>query len=109
MPTNSLAEVHGNQIGFSKTLTGEDKVYLELHGFRTNTKDASKDYDIRIENRRLKAGLRIICDRPFSRLTLWAIRAPLSIEPFIDMNIPPGKAFTWRINYEYYTISDNGK
>jgi len=109
LPTNSLAEVHENQIGFSKTLTGEDRVYLELRGFRTNTKDAAKDYDIRIENRRLKAGLRITCDRPFSRLALWAIRAPLSIEPFIDMNIPPGKAFTWRINYEYYTISGHGK
>jgi len=62
----------------------------------------SLEYDIRIENRRLGAGVRITADRPLSRLSLWAIRAPLSIEPFIDMKIEPGREFTWRIQYEYH-------
>ena len=109
LPTNTLAEVHGNQISFSKALAGEDRVYLDLRGFRTNAADAAKDYDIRVENRQLKAGLRITCDRPMSRLALWSIRAPLSIEPFIDINIPPGRTFTWRIQYDYYTIAEGRK
>ncbi len=48
-------------------------------------------------------------DRPMSRLALWAIRAPLSIEPFIAMRVEPGKEFTWQINYEYYTIPERAK
>ena len=102
---NNLAEVRDNRITFSRTLTGEDRVYLDLQGFG---KDPN-DYDIRIENRRLGAGVRVTADRPLSRLALWAIRAPLSIEPFIDMNIEPGTEFTWRINYEYYTLPKGAK
>ena len=104
-PANSLAEVRGNHLSFSRTLTGEERVYLDLRGFGED----AKDYDIRIENRRLGAGVRITADRPLSRLSLWAIRAPLSIEPFIDMKIEPGREFTWRIQYEYYTIPTDGR
>jgi hypothetical protein len=99
-PAGSLAKVQENHIVFSKTLSGEDRVYLDLQGFGPDP----KDYDIRLENRSVGAGLRITADRPLARLALWAIRAPLSIEPFIDMAIEPGSEFTWRIKYEYYTI-----
>ncbi len=74
--------------------------YLNLEGFGAD----AKDYDLRIENRRVGVGVRITANRPLSRLALWAIRAPLSIEPFIDMSLKPGEEFTWRIRYEYYTI-----
>ena len=104
-PEGSLAEVRENAIAFRKTLTGEDRVYLDLRGFGPE----AKDYDIRVENRRVGAGVRITADRPLARLALWAIRAPLSIEPFIDMKIDPGSEFTWRINYEYYTIRTGGE
>jgi hypothetical protein len=95
-----LAEVRDNRIGFVQTLTGEDRVYVNLEGFGPE----AKDYDIRIENRRAGAGLRITADRPLARLALWAIRAPLSIEPFIAMRVEPGAEFTWRIQYEHYTL-----
>jgi hypothetical protein len=105
-PTASnLAEIRENHIAFIKTLTGEERVYLDIQGFSSDP----KDYDIRIENRSLGAGVRITADRPLSRVALWAIRAPLSIEPFIQMNIEPGTEFTWRIQYEYYTIPKGGK
>jgi hypothetical protein len=101
----SLAEIRENQIAFSRTLTGEDRIYLDIQGFGADP----KDYDIRIENQSVGAGVRITADRPLSRAALWAIRAPLSLEPFIDMNIEPGTEFTWRIKYEYYTIPKSGK
>lgn len=96
----SLAVVRSNQITFSKTLSGEDRVYLDLQGFGPD----AKDYDIRIEQRAAGVGLRITGDRPLSRMALWAIRAPLSIEPFIAMTIEPGAEFTWRIQYEYFRL-----
>jgi hypothetical protein len=104
-PGSRLAEVRGNHITFAQPLTGEDRVYLDLQGFGPEP----KDYDFRIENRSVGAGVRITADRPLARAALWAIRAPLSIEPFIDMTIEPGAEFTWRIQYEYYTISKGGQ
>jgi len=97
---SNLAEIQGNQVTFSRTLAGEDSVYLPIQGFGAE----AKDYDIRVENRRLGAGLRITADRPLARLALWSIRASLSIEPFISMNIEPGTDFTWRITYDYFTV-----
>jgi len=37
-------------------------------------------------------------------MALWAIRTPLSIEPFVDIKIEPGAEFTWRTSYEFCTF-----
>jgi len=100
-----LVEVRGNRISFARTFTGEDRVFLNISGFGAE----AKDYDIRLENRRLATGVRITSDSPLSRMALWAIRAPLSIEPFIAMRIEPGRQFTWRITYEFYSMAQGGK
>jgi hypothetical protein len=102
-PDKELAEVQGNQILFRKTLTGEDRVYFAIAGFGTEP----KDYDIRIENRQAGAGLHITGNRPLSRAALWSIRAPLSVEPFIDVKLEPGAEFTWRIQYDFYKVAGN--
>lgn len=104
-PDQHLAEVSGHQILFRKVLAGEDRVYMGIGGFGTD----AKDYDIRIENRQAGAGLRITGDRPLSRVALWSIRAPLSLEPFIDIQIEPGAEFTWQISYDFYTLHPSGK
>ncbi len=95
----ALAVARGNQITFLKRLDGRDRVYLGIEGFGGEP----TDYDIRIENRSLGSGIRITADKPLSRLALWAIRAPLAIEPFIDMTLAPGEEFSWRIRYDFYT------
>jgi hypothetical protein len=101
-PKKGLVEVRGNEILFLKTLQGEESVYMGISGFGADP----KDYDIRIENRKVGAGLRITGDRALARMALWAIRAPLSIEPFIDMTIEPGAEFSWRITYDFYTLPE---
>jgi hypothetical protein len=102
---NDLAVVRGKEITFARELKDKESVYLNIQGFG----ESAADHDIRIENRRLGAGLRITGDRPISRLALWAIRAPLSIEPFIDMTILPGAEFSWETKYEYYALPRNAK
>jgi hypothetical protein len=86
-------------------LAGEDRVYFVIAGFGPTP----RDYDIRIENREPGAGVHITADRPLSRAALWSIRAPLSFEPFIDMQIEPGAEFTWRIAYDFYKIPPDGR
>ncbi len=100
----SFVEIRGRQIVFTKTLAGEDRVMFGFQGFGVE----AKDYDIRVENQKVGAGVRISSDRPLARAAMWSIRAPLSVEPFIDMNIAPGAEFTWKITYDYYTLPHGG-
>jgi len=97
---NNLVAVRGNKINYLKTLAGEDRAQAFIGGYGADW----RDYDIRIENRKLGAGLRITCNRPLSRMYLWSIRAPLSVEPFIDMHIRPGDTFSWKITYDFYSL-----
>lgn len=100
-PDRALAEIRGNRFLFTKTLAGEDRVATAIGGHSSR----AKDYDIRVENRKLGAGVRITGDRPLLRTFLWTIRAPLSIEPYLEMNIAPGEEFTWNLTYDYYTTA----
>jgi hypothetical protein len=99
-PTKELAEIRGNQIVYLKTLQNRDIVTTPLQGFS----DSAKDNDIRIENSRLGAGMRITGDRPLSSESLWSIRAVLAMEPFVSVAIEPGNEFTWKSTYNYYNL-----
>lgn len=99
-PTAGLLEVRGNQLVYVKTLENEERATATLRGFG----DSAKDYDIRVENKKLGAGFRVTGDRPLSNLAVWSIRTVNAVEPYISMAIEPGKDFTWNLNYEYYTL-----
>ena len=99
-PTKGLGEIRGNQLVYLKTLEGRDRMSAFLEGFG----DTAKDYDIRVENRKVKAGVRMIGDRPLVRIGYWSIRTALSVEPFVAMKIEPGKEVAWKITYQYYTL-----
>lgn len=100
-PPAAMAEIRGKQIAYTKTLENQERVFFPIEGFGGD----SKDYDIRIENRKLGAGMRITGDRPLASATLWSIRSVLSLEPFIDVTAEPGKDFSWKYTYTYYTIA----
>lgn len=101
----NLLKFSGHQVTLAKTLSGQDKVAAMFTGFGHD----AKDYDIRIEDNRAGAGLRATGDRPLSKVALWGIRTVISPEPFIDMTIQPGSAFTWKITYDYYTLAKDAK
>jgi hypothetical protein len=103
-PEKALAEIRDNQILFNKILAERDHVQFGIQGYGAD----AKDYDIRIENQKAGAGVRIRGDRPLARLALWSIKTPLSIEPFINMTIQPGAEFTWKLAYDYYTLPKAG-
>ena len=104
-PNQELAQIRGNQIVYLKALANQDVVSTPLLGFS----DSPKDNEIRIENRRVGAGMLIRGNRPLSNLNLWSIRSVLAVEPFIAMTIDPGSEFTWDVTYEYYTLAPNPK
>lgn len=95
-----LAKVEGNQIVYVKQMAGRDLFTASIAGFG----ETAKDYDIKIENKRLGAGMRITGDRPLESEQLWSIRSVLAVEPFVHMKIATGQKFSWTYTYVYYTI-----
>jgi hypothetical protein len=104
-PKQTLAEIRGNQIVYLHTLEKHDIAATPLQGFR----DTAEDHQIRIENRKLGAGLKISADRPLSSESLWSIRTVIAMEPFISIAIEPGSEFTWKSTYSYYTLPADEK
>jgi hypothetical protein len=104
-PDKALAEIRGDQFVYLKALQDKETVSADLQGFGP----FAADYRFTIENKKTGAGLKITSDRPLSRLALWSIRSNVSLEPFIDMTIEPGREFTWRYNYTYYLTDDAAK
>jgi hypothetical protein len=95
----SLAGAQGNKLLYSKVLEGAECYSGSFTGFGAE----AKDNDIRIENKKTGAGVHIKGDRPLTRLGYWSIRTVLAPEPYIDLNIAPGRQFAWTYTYDYYT------
>lgn len=99
-PNPALAAIEGNRVVYKKTLTGEDVVSFPIAGFG----DTAADHEIRIEDQGLKAGMSMRGDKPLSRVNLWSIRSNVSVEPFIAVQVAPGKEFRWTSLYRYYAL-----
>jgi hypothetical protein len=99
-PLGGLAEVRGNVLAFSKDLTGSDTFYSEFKGFGKT----AADYEIRVVNHKTGAAVLIRGDQPLANIGVWAVRTVVAPEPFIDINIPAGRAFHWKYTYEFSTV-----
>ena len=96
-----LAEIKGNQILFLRVVKNGENVFCSpLEGFGS----AAKDYDFRIENKIAGTGVHITCDQPIEKLNFWCCYTTLCPEPYISVKVEPGKEFTWKIHYEFYTL-----
>jgi hypothetical protein len=102
--TGNFGKIQDNQISYLKDLSKNDHLqYLELQGFG----NTSKDYDIRVENHKTGAAVRITSDQPLSKLAFWSAHATLCPEPFITLRINPGESIAWKFYYEFYTCEKN--
>jgi hypothetical protein len=95
----TLGSPQGNKLVYSKVLEGAECYQASFTGFGAE----AKDNDIRIENKKVGAGVHITGDRPLTRFGYWSIRTVLAPEPYIDLNIEPGQQFAWTYTYDYYT------
>ena len=95
----ALATPQGNTLVYAKVLEGAECFQTSFTGFGADV----ADHEIRIEDKRAGAGVRITGDRPLSRFGYWSIRTVVAPEPYIDINIPPGQQFTWTWTYDYFT------
>jgi hypothetical protein len=95
------ARIAEKRISFLKNLDKDSTIYCsDLKGYG----NAVKDYDIRIENKVSKAGVRITCDQPIVRMPFWSCTTTACPEPYIKIRVEPGQEFRWNIRYEFYTF-----
>ncbi|HUL76643.1 MAG TPA: hypothetical protein VL691_05200 [Vicinamibacteria bacterium] len=95
-----FAEARGKEVVYVRELQDDQRAMVAVAGFG----GTAADYDIKVESAKARAGVRITCDRPLTRMVVWSIRPVRSPEPFIDVRVEPGSAFTWRITYEFYDL-----
>ena len=99
-----MAQARAGQLVFLRELKRGESVFTELEGFEKR----ARDYDIRIENLKAGAGVRISGDQPLSKLYFWSIQSTLCPEPYIEMRIQPGRQSKWKIAYQFYTLPEAG-
>jgi hypothetical protein len=102
---NNLAEIHGHQITYAKTLQDRDVFATHIEGFG----ETAHDNTIQIENRSVGAGIRWRTDRPLLAEALWSIRTVVAMEPFISVAVAPHAEFTWTTVYDYYALPPDSK
>ena len=61
-------------------------------------------YDIRVENTKVKVGVRQTGDRPISAVNFWSIRTTVCPEAYIHIKVEPKQSFKWTIRYEFYEL-----
>lgn len=93
-----LAEVKGGTISYKKELQPRQTVTTEFTGFGSS----ASDYDIRIENRKTGAGVRIQGNRPITKIVYWSIRPTLCPEAYISLDVAPGRETKWAYTYTFY-------
>jgi len=97
----NVAYYKDNIVYFSRDLVkGETTGISGLTGFGNDP----KDFDIRIENQKTGAGVRIIGSHPISRMVFWTNPKTLCPEPYISLKVEPGKEVSWKLTYEFYEL-----
>ena len=104
-PVGSLAAVHGNQLLFPQRLQGSDTFDCEFQGFSKS----SVDYEIRVVNRDTNAGVVITGDQPLTNVEVWAVRTVVAVEPYVGINVPVGRDFSWKYTYTFHAGNSSGR
>ena len=94
-----LGKLDKNQILFAKNLSrNEHLFYASIQGFG----ESAEDYDIKIENHKTGAAVRITCDQPLSKIVFWSAQKTICPEPYIHIKVNPGEKINWKISYQFY-------
>ncbi|QRR03168.1 hypothetical protein [Dyadobacter sandarakinus] len=97
----TIINANGKSLAYSREVTKGDQVFSAgLEGFGPT----AKDYDIKIENTKTKAGVRITSDQPLDKLVYWACPTTSCPEPYVKISVAPGAEMKWKVNYEFYTF-----
>ena len=96
--SNPVATWSGKSLTFSDPLE-KGSIYFELGGF--NSKPGSRDARVTMKHLPSNIGVRVTGDQPPSRFNVWGMKTTLCPEPFVQLEIAPGKKASWSWKYEF--------
>lgn len=93
------AKTDGAELVYTQPIPAGDNIIALLSGYG----DSAADHAFTIENRKVKAGVRLTGDKPLSRLLFWSPSTTLCPEPYIDIQVGVGESDRWTLKYQFYT------
>jgi hypothetical protein len=95
-----MVAVSANKLNYRGPIT--TPVRMQLKGFGPT----AADHDIRVENRRTGAGVRITADKPLSDFVFWTSPRTTCPEAYIHIHADRGRPMTWQITYDFYSLPE---
>ena len=100
----TAAEIQGKSIVYKRELNKGETVFSSgLQGF----KPVPEDYNITIYNTKTGAAVKITSDAAIEKLVYWACPTTACPEPYIKLNVAPGKEIAWKYNYEFFVADQH--
>lgn len=91
-----VVKLDGKKLTFTDKLD-KGTVYGELSGFGKEAKES------RVTMKHTPSGVTVTaaCDKPLSACRVWAIGSAVCPEPFVQLDVEPGKSVEWTWTYEF--------
>ena len=96
-PDAALAKMDGKGFTHARALKDSERVSTSFTGFGS----AASDYDIRVENVRTGAAIRVTADHPLVKVNYFSVRSIMAVEPYIAIALAPGQTMRWTYTYTY--------
>lgn len=96
-------QVTGGRIAYTKAIETSNR--MQLRGFSASP----SDYDIRVEQRKTGAAVRVTSDRPLSDMVFWTSPRTTCPEAYIHVSADRGRPMEWTTTYDFYTLPGTGR
>jgi hypothetical protein len=91
-----VAAVRDSRLVFLKPLVRGD-VQSQIVGWG----DRAEDNRVTVEHAKSGLALRVVNDRPLAKFNVWSVRTTLCPEPFVALDLEPGRSLRWATRYEF--------
>ena len=92
-------QVGADRLNYLKPIDTANR--MQLKGFTASP----ADYDIRVENRKTGAGVRVTSDRPLSDMVFWTSPRTTCPEAYIHVHAERGRPMDWKTTYDFYSLA----
>jgi hypothetical protein len=91
-------QVGSDRLNYLKPIETANR--MQLKGFSAS----SADFDIRVENRKTGAGVRVTSDRALSDMVFWTSPRTTCPEAYIHVHAERGRPMEWKTTYDFYSL-----
>lgn len=91
-------QVGADRLNYLKPIETANR--MQLKGFSAS----AADYDIRVENRKTGAGVRVTSDRALSDMVFWTSPRTTCPEAYIHVRTERGRPMDWTTTYDFYSL-----